>query len=52
MSSPVTSVEQNMPLIEMLKLMREKKVRRLAVTFKGKLTGIITERRILEALTY
>ena len=50
MSSPVATVEYGTSLTEMLKMMREKKIRRLAVTGDGKLVGIVTERRILDAL--
>lgn len=50
MSSPLTTVEYNKPLTEILKTIHDKQIRRLAVTQKGKVIGIITERRILEAL--
>lgn len=50
MSSPLIAVEHDKSLAEMLKIMHEKQIRRLGVTHDGKLTGIITERRILEAL--
>ena len=50
MSSPVTAVEHNTKLTDALKLMRDKHVRRLAVTKGGKIVGIVTERRILETL--
>jgi CBS domain-containing protein len=51
MSSPVATVEQNMSLIDILRMMQEKRVRRLVVTQDEKITGIVTERRILEALS-
>ena len=50
MSSPLITVEHDKSLTDMLKIMYEKQIRRLAVTHDGKLAGIITERRILEAL--
>ena len=50
MSSPITTVEHNTSPMEALKVMRDKQIRRLSVTQDGKLIGIITERRILEAL--
>ena len=50
MSSPLIAVEHDKSLTDMLKIMYEKQIRRLAVTHDGKLVGIITERRILEAL--
>lgn len=50
MSSPLTTVEYSKSLTEILETMHNKKVRRLAVTQEGKVIGIVTERRILEAL--
>jgi CBS domain-containing protein len=50
MSSPVATVERGESLINTLRIMRDKEIRRLAVTDNGKLVGIITERRLLEAL--
>ena len=51
MSSPLTVVEKDTSLIDALKLMRNNHIRRLAVTQEDKIMGIVTERRILEALT-
>jgi CBS domain-containing protein len=50
MSSPAVKVDKNSTLTDMLKIMREKKIRRLVVTKDEKLLGIVTERRILDAL--
>jgi len=50
MSSPVATVEYDTSLTGVLTLMREQQVRRLAVTRDGELVGIVTERRILDAL--
>jgi len=50
MSSPLTTVEYNKSLTNMLKIMHDKQIRRLAVIQEGEAIGIITERRILEAL--
>lgn len=50
MTSPITSIEVNKNLGDALKLMREKNVRRLAVMKSGRLIGIVTERRLLDAL--
>ena len=50
MSSPLETVEYNKSLIDVLKIMRDKHIRRLAATQKGKVIGIVTERRILAAL--
>lgn len=50
MSSPVATVECDVPLTAILMMMREQQIRRLAVTKDGELSGIVTERRILDAL--
>jgi CBS domain-containing protein len=50
MSSPLISIEADKTIRDALILMREKKIRRLGVTRKGRLVGIVTERRVLDAL--
>jgi len=50
MSSPVATIEHGTSLTEVLMMMREQQVRRLAVTRGGELAGVVTERRILDAL--
>lgn len=50
MSSPLISIEADKSVREALTLMRDKKIRRLGVTRKGRLVGIVTERRVLDAL--
>ena len=50
MSSPVTVVEYGTSLTDVLMMMREQQVRRLAVMEDGELVGVVTERRILDAL--
>lgn len=50
MSSVLISIESDKSLTDALKMMRDKKIRRLAVTKKGKLIGIVTERRLLDSL--
>ena len=50
MSSPLITVEYNISLTDMLKIMHDKQIRRLAVIKEGGVIGVITERRILEAL--
>jgi CBS domain-containing protein len=50
MSSPAASVDSSTSLIDMLKMMRDKDIRRLVVTQDKKPVGIVTERRILDAL--
>lgn len=50
MSSPLISIEADKTVKDALILMRDKKVRRLGVTRRGRLIGIVTERRLLDAL--
>jgi CBS domain-containing protein len=50
MSKPIVIIESDETVAEALRLMQEKKIRRLAVTKREVLVGIITERRLLEAL--
>ena len=50
MSSPLVSVEADQPFSDALRLARDSGIRRLAVTRNGRLTGIVTERRLLDAL--
>lgn len=50
MSSPLISIEADKTLKDALVLMRDKKIRRLGVTRRGRLVGIVTERRLLDAL--
>lgn len=50
MSSPLLTIEAGKSIEEALKIMRDKKIRRLAVTRDGRLVGIVTERRLLDSL--
>lgn len=50
MSSPIINVEYNKSITDTLKIMRDKHIRRLAVTQEGKVIGIVTQRRIFSAL--
>lgn len=50
MSSPVISVEPDMPIMEALNLMRAKKIRRMPVVDKrGMLIGIVSDKDLLNA---
>ena len=49
--SPI-SVEATRSIKEVLEIMEEHKIRRLIVTKKGRLFGLVTERRILELVNY
>jgi CBS domain-containing protein len=50
MSKPIISIEENCPIKQALDIMRRHNVRRLAVTENDILVGIVTERRLLEAI--
>jgi len=50
MSSPLLSIESDKLVADALRIMRDKKIRRLAVTRKGALVGVVTERRLLDTL--
>ena len=50
MSSPVISIESDKSVTDALTVIRNKKIRRLAVTRKGALIGVVTERRLLDSL--
>ncbi len=50
MSSPILSIEEDKTIGEALDFMRKKGVRRLGVTRKHKLVGIVTERRLLDVI--
>lgn len=49
MSKPLISIESDRPMKEALELMQKHNIRRIVVTKKGKLRGLITERRLLHA---
>lgn len=50
MSTPLVSIDTGRTLRDALRLMRDSKIRRLAVTRGGRLVGIVTERRLLDSL--
>ncbi|MEM2129841.1 MAG: CBS domain-containing protein [Candidatus Bathyarchaeia archaeon] len=50
MSTPLVTIEGNKSIRDAIELMRDKNIRRLAVTKNGRLVGIVSERRLLEAL--
>jgi CBS domain-containing protein len=50
MSSPLKTIEVSKTLEEALKIMAENNIRRLCVIKDGKLSGVVTQRRILYAL--
>ena len=50
MSSPLATIEYSKSLVDVLKIMADKQIRRLVVTKEGKTVGIVTERRILGTL--
>jgi CBS domain-containing protein len=50
MSSPLLKIKHDAPLKEILDKMQKQEIRRLVVVKDEKIVGIVTERRILEAL--
>jgi CBS domain-containing protein len=50
MSVPIIMIEAKKTARDALELMRDKGVRRLAVTKDGMLIGIVSERRVLDSL--
>ena len=50
MSTPLVTIEADKTLKDAIEMMRDKNVRRLAVTKKGRLVGVVSERRALDAL--
>lgn len=50
MSTPLVTIEAEKTLKDAIEMMRDKNVRRLAVTKKGRLVGVVSERRALDAL--
>ena len=50
MSSPLVSINADHSIREALELMSKNKIRRLAVTENGSLVGLVTEKRLLEAI--
>jgi CBS domain-containing protein len=52
MSKPVLTVQSDMPLVEVIKLMREKHVRHLVVVGeKGEVAGMVSSRDLLKVTT-
>jgi len=50
MSSPLIAIDSTKTVADALKIMRDRKIRRLAVIKNGRLVGIVTERRLLDSL--
>ena len=50
MSKPLISIDADRPIKEALEIMRKNKIRRLAVIKNDSLIGLVTERRLLEAI--
>ncbi len=49
MSSPVITIEPNMPIMDALDLMKSKGIRRTPVVKDGKLVGIVSDKDLLNA---
>jgi len=50
MSTPLITIETNKTIRDAIEMMRDRNVRRLAVTKNGRLVGVVSERRVLETL--
>ena len=52
MSQPLITLEADTPIIDAIRMMDKKKIRRLLAVKKGMAIGIITQRDLLRALTF
>ncbi len=52
MSKPLIAVKSNLSLINAIRFMQKKKIRRLLVIEKKRLIGIVTQRDLLRALAF
>jgi isocitrate dehydrogenase len=51
MSSPLISIEKNTPILDAMRELRQRRVRRLLVSDGGKLVGIVSEYDMINAVT-
>jgi signal-transduction protein with cAMP-binding, CBS, and nucleotidyltransferase domain len=51
MSAPLISVDKDTPILDAMRVMKNKKVRRLLVSDGGKLVGIVSETDMVRAVT-
>lgn len=49
MSTPLITIKADAPIGEAAKMMADKKIRRLLVTERGKIVGLVTEKDVLRA---
>lgn len=52
MSKPLTTVKSDMSIIEAIRTMQKKKIRRLLIIENEKIIGIVTQRDLLRALAF
>jgi len=52
MSKSLITIKGNLPIIEAIRLMQKKRIRRLLVIENKKLVGIVTQRDLLRALAF
>lgn len=52
MSKSLITTKGNMPIIEAIRMMQKKKIRRLLIIENKKLNGIVTQRDLLRALAF
>ncbi|MGD8566152.1 MAG: CBS domain-containing protein [Candidatus Bathyarchaeota archaeon] len=50
MSKPLVTISENIPIIEAIRILQKKKIRRLLILDKNRLVGIVTQRDLLRAL--
>jgi CBS domain-containing protein len=48
MSSPLVTIGSERSLLEALNIMKSSEIRRLVVVEKGRIVGVLSERRVLE----
>ena len=52
MTKPLASAKSNMPIVDAIRMMQKRKIRRLVVMDKEKMIGIVTQRDLLRALAF
>ena len=52
MTKPLASARSSMPIVDAIRMMQKRKIRRLVVMDKEKMIGIVTQRDLLRALAF
>lgn len=50
MSKPLVTISKDIPIVEAIRILQKKKIRRILILDKSKLVGIVTQRDLLRAL--